>query len=211
MERLWSLAGATSGNRWQMHEPRKWLNKLKPLPPVATSCRSERMVRRGSTVRVRQRALARGKFPEIGDFCCPTQHHRAPPHYRREGTSARCAACKVPANRPAARYLGCTSCEGGGRQSGSRDRSVRNRLNKRNSAPRSLVQATKGFLGDRSWGRLCSRSGDSECQRCQGRSSELTLASRLDNKLADGERPRTAKNRCRLSCGIIRGNGCRDG
>jgi len=31
-------------------------NKPKPLPPVATSCRSERMVRRGSTVRVRQRA-----------------------------------------------------------------------------------------------------------------------------------------------------------
>src|SRR6266536_4822338 len=39
MERLWSLAGATSGNRWQMNRPRK------------------RMVRRGSTVRVRQRAL----------------------------------------------------------------------------------------------------------------------------------------------------------
>jgi len=49
-------------------------NKPKPLPPVATSCRSERMVRRGSTVRVRQRALVRGKSPEIGDFCCLTQH-----------------------------------------------------------------------------------------------------------------------------------------
>jgi hypothetical protein len=31
---------------------------------------------------------------EIGDFCCLTQHHRAPPHYRREGYSARCAAAK---------------------------------------------------------------------------------------------------------------------
>jgi hypothetical protein len=30
--------------------------KPKPLPSVATSCREERMVRRGSTVRVRQRA-----------------------------------------------------------------------------------------------------------------------------------------------------------
>jgi hypothetical protein len=32
-------------------------NKRNPLPWVATSCRSQRMVRRGSTVRVRQRAL----------------------------------------------------------------------------------------------------------------------------------------------------------
>ena len=32
-------------------------DKRKPLPWVATSCRSQRMVRRGSTVRVRQRAL----------------------------------------------------------------------------------------------------------------------------------------------------------
>jgi hypothetical protein len=32
-------------------------NKPKPLPWVATSCRAQRMVRRGSTVRVRQRAL----------------------------------------------------------------------------------------------------------------------------------------------------------
>ena len=31
-------------------------NKREPLPSVATGCRSERMVRRGSTVRVRQRA-----------------------------------------------------------------------------------------------------------------------------------------------------------
>jgi hypothetical protein len=45
MERLWSLAVATSGNRWQMHEPRNGSNKPKPLPPVATSCRSERMLR----------------------------------------------------------------------------------------------------------------------------------------------------------------------
>jgi hypothetical protein len=32
-------------------------NNPKPLPSVATRCREERMVRRGSTVRVRQRAL----------------------------------------------------------------------------------------------------------------------------------------------------------
>jgi hypothetical protein len=41
------------------------------------------MVRRGSTVRVRQRASAEKKSPEIGDFCCLPEHHRAPPHYVR--------------------------------------------------------------------------------------------------------------------------------
>jgi hypothetical protein len=35
---------------------RRGENKPKPLPWVATSCREERMVRRGSAVRVRQRA-----------------------------------------------------------------------------------------------------------------------------------------------------------
>jgi hypothetical protein len=35
MERLWSLAGATSGNRWQIGRPRKRRNQAKT---VATSC-----------------------------------------------------------------------------------------------------------------------------------------------------------------------------
>ena len=47
-------------NQWQPVANAQTLrtakNKPKPLPPVATSCRSERMIRRGSTVRVRQRA-----------------------------------------------------------------------------------------------------------------------------------------------------------
>jgi len=47
MERLWSLAVATGGNPSQIGTPRNGSNKPKPLPPVATSCRSERMVRRG--------------------------------------------------------------------------------------------------------------------------------------------------------------------
>src|SRR5947199_7046217 len=38
------------------------------------------MVRRGSTVRVRQRALKGRKSPEIGDCCCLRQHSGAPPH-----------------------------------------------------------------------------------------------------------------------------------
>jgi hypothetical protein len=48
-------------NRWQPvaaeRAPRSGSNKPKSLPPVATSCRSGRTVRRGSTVRVRQRAF----------------------------------------------------------------------------------------------------------------------------------------------------------
>jgi hypothetical protein len=40
------------------------------------------MVRRGSTVRVRQRAC-REKIPGNRDFCCLPEHHRAPPHYVR--------------------------------------------------------------------------------------------------------------------------------
>ena len=44
--------------------------KRKPLPSVATSCLSRSMVRRGSTVRVRQRASAEKKSPEIGVFVC---------------------------------------------------------------------------------------------------------------------------------------------
>jgi hypothetical protein len=59
--RTWSICGAErsqpgatgreSGNR------QNGLDRRKPLPCVATGCRSERMVRRGSAVRVRQRAL----------------------------------------------------------------------------------------------------------------------------------------------------------
>jgi hypothetical protein len=35
MERLWSLAVATGGNRWQMHEPR---DRLEQAKTVATGC-----------------------------------------------------------------------------------------------------------------------------------------------------------------------------
>src|SRR5215207_7342437 len=34
MERLWSLAGATSGNRWQMNRPRKRLRQAKTVAVV---------------------------------------------------------------------------------------------------------------------------------------------------------------------------------
>src|SRR5437016_14448879 len=59
----WSLYGApwlqpvADGRKSNRLEDRR--NKPKPLPSAATSCRLERMVRRGSTVRARQRALAK--------------------------------------------------------------------------------------------------------------------------------------------------------
>src|SRR3989442_11733137 len=43
LERLWSRADAACGNRWQMRRPRKRLEQAKPLPWIATGCRSERM------------------------------------------------------------------------------------------------------------------------------------------------------------------------
>ena len=49
-EDLVRRAVATGGNRWQMRDSRNGSNKPTPLPLVATSRRSERMVRRGSTV-----------------------------------------------------------------------------------------------------------------------------------------------------------------
>src|SRR5438046_7895208 len=61
-DRGWSIYGAersqpvATGGKWV--GPENGSDERKPLPWVATSCRSERMVRRGSTVRVRQRALS---------------------------------------------------------------------------------------------------------------------------------------------------------
>ena len=57
----WSLYGAqrsqlvATGRKWEGVE--NGSDKRKPLPWVATRCLSRSMVRRGSTVRVRQRAL----------------------------------------------------------------------------------------------------------------------------------------------------------
>jgi hypothetical protein len=92
MERIIPLAGESGGPRIRVHQrfrrrgwsvygaqrsqpvatggkcasPENGSNKPKPLPPIATSCRSERMVRRGSTPRVRQRASVEKQSPEIG-------------------------------------------------------------------------------------------------------------------------------------------------
>jgi hypothetical protein len=55
-----------TGGKWEHSE--NGSNKPKPLPRVATSCRSERMVRRGSKVRVRQRASL--KALQMRFSCC---------------------------------------------------------------------------------------------------------------------------------------------
>jgi hypothetical protein len=67
---------ATAGNRWQVGRRGSRQNKPKPLLSVATGCHGNAMVRRGSTVRVRQRAL---KPPQNSRFCCLIWYNRAPP------------------------------------------------------------------------------------------------------------------------------------
>jgi hypothetical protein len=74
---VWSLYGAPwlqpVATRRKSQRLRSRRNTRKPLPTV---CRSQRMVRRGSTVRVRQRAL---KPPQNSRFCCLIWYNRAPP------------------------------------------------------------------------------------------------------------------------------------
>ena len=76
MERLWSLAGATSGNRWQIGAARKPRNKPKPLPSVAAGCHRAWMVRRGSPVRVRRRASLTGTQASERASLTPGTHPR---------------------------------------------------------------------------------------------------------------------------------------
>ena len=57
MEHLWSQADATGGNQRQFVWTPETQTSCKQLHPAASTCREEPMVRRGSTVRVRQRAL----------------------------------------------------------------------------------------------------------------------------------------------------------
>jgi hypothetical protein len=63
---VWSLYGAPwlqpVATRRKSQRLRSRRNTRKPLPYVATVCRSQRMVRRGSTVRVRQRALQKSRI-----------------------------------------------------------------------------------------------------------------------------------------------------
>ena len=86
MERLWSPAVATGGNRWQIERPRNGSNRRRPLLTVATSCRGPQNGKEGSTIRVRQRAP---KYPQNGNFvvCSGTNEHLL----CREGIDSRVA------------------------------------------------------------------------------------------------------------------------
>src|SRR5437870_6845267 len=66
MEQLWNRGGATGRKGCRRLRRKHGLISSKPLPLAATRCRLDRMVRRGSTVRVRQRALQRPR--KTGSF-----------------------------------------------------------------------------------------------------------------------------------------------
>ncbi len=63
---------ATGGNRSQMERPLKRPRQAKTVPVGCAGCLSRSMVRRGSTVRVRQRALQ--KLRNRGFFCRRNMH-----------------------------------------------------------------------------------------------------------------------------------------
>jgi hypothetical protein len=67
MERLWSIASLAGASRGKSSRVENGMNKPNSLPLVATSCRGNGMVRRGSTVRVRQRALQERRASAL--FC----------------------------------------------------------------------------------------------------------------------------------------------
>jgi hypothetical protein len=73
VEHLWSQAGATGGNRWQMRQARNGSNKLIRNPRQPTATVQDRMVKRGSTVRVRQaghcKSPARRAFVYVFSRC----------------------------------------------------------------------------------------------------------------------------------------------
>jgi hypothetical protein len=65
MERLWSPVVATGGKRWQIGPTQEGSDTRKPLPWVANACCRGSMVRRGSAVRVRQRALQKRRISAL--------------------------------------------------------------------------------------------------------------------------------------------------
>ena len=74
MERLWSPAVATGGNRWQIERPRKRLKQAKTVADGCDQLPGPQNGKEGSTIRVRQRAP---KYPQNGNFvvCSGTTEH----------------------------------------------------------------------------------------------------------------------------------------
>jgi hypothetical protein len=68
VESHWKTEAATEGKGCPCAAGANDVSKPNRLPPFATGCLNHSMVRRGSTVRVRQRALPERKSPEIGIF-----------------------------------------------------------------------------------------------------------------------------------------------
>ena len=64
---------ANGGKGFRAQDAKSRISTRKPSPPFATVCCQGNMVRRGSTVRVRQRAL--GKGPQARAFCFLTSLH----------------------------------------------------------------------------------------------------------------------------------------
>jgi hypothetical protein len=85
---------ATGGNQQQIASGPEAQEQAKTVAAGCDQLPETFMVRRGSTVRVRQRAFVEKRSPEIGDFCCLAWHHRAPPHQRRDRYRARRATAK---------------------------------------------------------------------------------------------------------------------
>jgi hypothetical protein len=176
MEPLWSLVVATGGNRWLIGPPRQ---RLKLAKTVAVGC--DRLPeafhgKRGSTVRVRQRALVRGKSPESGDFCCLTQHHRAPPHYRREGYPA-AARLQSPLQIDLLPGTSEHLPEREGLEDAGLGGRVENGLTERRSE-RLLWRQTRGSDWARSWGQVaCCRGVDAGSRGDRGMSRKGWAAS----------------------------------
>jgi hypothetical protein len=86
MERLWSPAVATGGNRWQIERPRKRLKQAKTVADGCDQLPGPQNGTQGSTIRVRQRAP---KYPQNGNFvvCSGTTEHLL----CREGIDSRVA------------------------------------------------------------------------------------------------------------------------
>ncbi len=109
MERLWSLAGATSGNRWQMERPRKRLKEAKSAAVGCDQLPRECHGKEGVDGSSPSEGFNYEKIPANGDFCCLIQHHRALPPHRRDRSQV-VATPQMAANRPLARYNGALPC-----------------------------------------------------------------------------------------------------
>jgi hypothetical protein len=105
MEPLWSPVVATGGDRSQIAQAQTPPKQAKPLPWVATGCRKQRMVRRGSTVRVRQRALQKRRITGLFPLVCPATGRfvgLSGPKWASRAGPTRCARRRARRSRPRA-------------------------------------------------------------------------------------------------------------